>query len=752
MTIQSPGQSWAVRPPDRAVVQSSIRPLRLVVALESPVSGRAFRRAVRLLCGRWGGAKSLIVPLSGGNSIDTKWLDAIRALDPDLIFVQNSTADSRARILGQLKGIRATPLEVADLSASFNFGPGWYPMDLATAEPAISVFAGADRLAAASPLEVGVLGLSVIREPEVPSADYVSPKEIRATVLGPSVVRGSPVAAAAFGIAGSNARRPIWWLPFLWHERDDLRTAMSLWNLRAVVGAVGHGGIDQLSELLDRIPARASLSRFEVLSLRPLPTSAKKLLKPIIARGAKSALYSDYRWPRRPNRGFVIGYGAEIDDAAVMDGVLEIPLRPPPNLRADAGADVLGSGGAYGVELELELPRNGGKRASLPPRSELRNLMTRGVPTERLPQQLSRLAVQSRVLSDGSTALVARRMRFAKSIVLRVPTLAEALNPLGTPVRFALSDKGLYSRWVATRLRGLSGLHSLLTDPRSAVLVSEFRIRHDGKRIEGSYRRSLTADEMRAAFTEARQKKLLANRITGGATDEEWLALWLSSLVADGVLQLGIRVRCDECRQGSFITVGNFGQTFRCPRCDYVTSTPAMPNVGYRLAEAAHLFLEQHSDLDALALAALHRRAEIGYSYDFEHDVMWTADSQNEFDFAAVIDGRLVIGESKTGGRLDESSAKVLKRIAKTLQADAVVIAGDRSCEGGCGPSCGGQRDIWETSDTALPSGGGGSPGPREHMVALRADLAPSKVKVIVLCRGDLFGPFVSSSRRTIYL
>lgn len=740
----------AARPPDRAVIQSSTRPLRLVIALESPISMRAFRRAVRVLCERWGGARSLIVPLAGANSIDDTWMGALRALDPDAVFVQNSTPTSRARIRGQLNAMRATPLEVSDFTSALDFGAGWSPMERATAEPEQLVSGGAQRLNNATAVEIAVLGLAGSRASETTAPEQVSPRDMREAARGPSVVQGTPVSAASFGIPGSAARRPVWWVPFFWHESNDIDVALALWNLRAVTGAIGHGGLPELKDVLARVPPRATGSRIEIVSLGPLPKRAKTAVASIVARGAKVTLYRDYRWPRRPNRGFVFGYGAEVDDALIVDGVFEIPLRPPRNMRPDAATETFGRAGAYAIEMDIELPRHGGKRTSLPPRSGLRNLATR-VAVERLPQQLSGLAVQSRVLSDGSTALIARTVRFAKSARLRVPSLTEAMTSLGAPVSFALSDKGLYSRWISGRMGGLGGIHELMTDPRSEVLMAEFRVRHDGRRIEGGYRRSLTADEMRAVFTEARKRKALPNRIRGGWTDEDWLAAWLASLVGAGVLQLGVRVRCEECRQGSFITIGNVGQTFACPRCENVESTPAMPHLGYKLAEAAHLFLEHHSDLDALALAALHRRAEIGFSYDFEHDVTWSAGSQNEFDFCAVIDGRLMVGESKTGGSLDERSAKVLKRVARTLQPDGVVIASDNECQGGCGEDCGAPRDLWDTSDTALASGGGAL-GPRDHMLALRADLAAAGTKVIVLCRGDLYGPFLPVLQRTIFL
>jgi hypothetical protein len=104
-------------------------------------------------------------------------------------------------------------------------------------------------------------------------------------------------------------------------------------------------------------------------------------------------------------------------------------------------------------------------------------------------------------------------------------------------------------------------MHDLLTDPRSAVVMKEFQIRHDGKRPEGSYRRSLTATEIRALFTGARKRGELPARVPGGDTDENWMKDWLAQLVDTGILRVGIRDKCIECLQGGFIALGEFGET-----------------------------------------------------------------------------------------------------------------------------------------------------------------------------------------------
>jgi hypothetical protein len=371
-------------------------------------------------------------------------------------------------------------------------------------------------------------------------------------------------------------------------------------------------------------------------------------------RNTRVTSFADFKWPRRPNRGLVIGSNVEFDDAPVVESTVEIPLRPP----AGASLDATRSGTqrtAYAVEVDLELPRSAGKMLSLPPRGELRNLLLRPAPGEQLIQRLSRLGVQSRVALDGSSVLVVRPVRFARSTLLALPTMTDVLSRLGKPVQFSLSDKGHYSRWVSVRLGGIVGMHELLTDPRSAIVMREFQIRHDGKRIEGSYRRSQTATEIRAVFTEARKRGDLPARIRGGEPDEKWMKTWLARLVESGVLRVGIRDKCVDCRQGGFIALGEFGETYTCPRCGYLARTPSMPTVAYRLSEAAHLFLTQRSDLTVLAIASLSRRAEYAFSYDFEHDIRWGPASQNEFDFVAM----LMVASSLGRAKLRESSIAI---------------------------------------------------------------------------------------------
>ena len=271
---------------------------------------------------------------------------------------------------------------------------------------------------------------------------------------------------------------------------------------------------------------------------------------------------------------------------------------------------------------------------------------------------------------------------------------------------------------------------------RSRVVLDAFRSHHvTGRRPTGAYRRFMTFDEMRDQIRAQRRAGHIPPR-SQGLSDEEWLKTWLQQQVALGVLRLGLWARCYECRAGSFLSLSSFADTFVCPRCGASAETPAVPRFGYQLAEVADLFFANDCDITALAVAALARRSQGGYSFDLDHTVAGPRRLRNELDFFAVIDGGLYVGESKKNGAFDANDISVLRRVALATRARAVVLATGTECDGGCGPHC--VRDFRvrdASSDTSLPIGA------RARATDLRTALAPA-CDVIVLCRGDLHGPF----------
>jgi hypothetical protein len=272
--------------------------------------------------------------------------------------------------------------------------------------------------------------------------------------------------------------------------------------------------------------------------------------------------------------------------------------------------------------------------------------------------------------------------------------------------------------------------------------MQAFLLHHAGKAMRSTYRRSMTIVEMREVFRDRRRDGGLPARSV--PKDDIWLENWLEWLVYSRVLQLGIRVKCAECLWGALIQLGHFGETFTCPRCATIDVTPAAPTFAYQLAEAGHQFLRNRSDVTALAVAALQGRSRASFSSDFDHEVSLADGSTREADIFAVIDGDLAIGESKARGNFDADDFQLMRKLAAATRPRFVVLATDTECEGGCGTRCR-SRLKSNSSDTALRAGGAKSPGPRERLARLRADLRGDRVLTVVLCRGALTAPFPST-------
>jgi hypothetical protein len=444
-------------------------------------------------------------------------------------------------------------------------------------------------------------------------------------------------------------------------------------------------------------------------------------------------------------RPFLGGFDVELDDIVANDGKLELARRAPRTAGVGGQTELIQGDGAYAMELELEPADASSLRVSMPPRPEVGNMLLSSQPA--LPA-FTRAGVQSRVRHRGDSVLAVLPVRWPRSVLLSIPSMGSILDASGQGHTFELSDKGHYGRWLAAKAGGLVGLHDLLLNPRSQAIISTFREHHlPGRKPTGAYRRFLSFAEMSVALRDQRRLGFIARRRRGALLDEEWLRLWIDQQVSAGVLRAGVWTRCRQCLAGSFLAFGSFAETFACPRCGAVARTPAVPKVGYQLAEVAHLFLANDCDMTALALSALARRSHGGFSFDFDHNVMGPKGQRNELDFFAIIDGRVYIGESKKGGDFDRNDFDVMKRVARATRARAVVLATGAECEDGCTDKC--QRDYRRStasSDTALASGGS-SDGVREKAASLRAALAPS-CQVIVLCRGDLSGSFRAPTPR----
>ena len=721
---------------ERVSVRSYTRPLRVAIAIPDPPSPLLFRRAVGSLCTLWGGAAGLIVTGSRGRPVHERWLGVLRAHDPDILFVHSS--------LGGRGVLRSTetflsrsglsPMWVSPWSGDLSPEAGWRLVSTAAAgspDPTIAP-QGANYIRSPTPIQVALLGLSSAEGGSTRGPAPVVVKTARPIADG-AVVPGSPVALAAADVPGFRMR-PTVLSPFLYYANPTVEAAVWLWNVRALRGALWHGGEAELVGFFTR--GRATRP---VLYVDPLSSMAETALASVrVATPIRAVPVA--KWEGESVRRLPVeGWDVEIDEVPVVDGVAAIAKQSPRTRGAGSAAELITADGAWAIEIEVQPVGIVERPMSLPPDARTRDLILAdpGGPVTSFLRQ-----TRSRARHRGQIAIASMPSRWPRTVSVSmhgIPTVLKALDPDST---FRLSDKGHYGRWVLVAAGGLEGLHELLTDRRGRVAFREFQRHHaDRSDSTGAYRRFMTLDAIRGAFAAARRSGELPRRLPSEPPDDEWLERWISRCVSRKLLRVGIWGTCKTCLKGSFHAFGGFSSTTTCPRCGSVAAAPALPIVGYQLAEVMHQFFDNDCDVSALAAAALSRRASVGFSFDFDHEVIEQTGGKREFDFAAVIDGRLAIGESKRAGHLERRDVERLKRLARRLQPSSVFLATGSECEGGCNERCvKGYTRGPASSDTALPSGGTGAPGPRELLRELREDLAPLAVDVAVLCRGDLLG------------
>jgi hypothetical protein len=160
----------------------------------------------------------------------------------------------------------------------------------------------------------------------------------------------------------------------------------------------------------------------------------------------------------------------------------------------------------------------------------------------------------------------------------------------------------------------------------------------------------------------------------------------LNHLLCLSVLRRGLIVPCSECERRAFYRVELLGESNVCPRCGAAAlatsawrSEQGEPEWFYDLHGAVRELLEQNGDVPFLAGRALAASAR-SFEDIAELDFLRPRHAPDEIDIAALVDGRLLIGEAKcvaTLGTKREANQAIgkLLRVGDILGADKIVLA-----------------------------------------------------------------------------
>jgi hypothetical protein len=161
----------------------------------------------------------------------------------------------------------------------------------------------------------------------------------------------------------------------------------------------------------------------------------------------------------------------------------------------------------------------------------------------------------------------------------------------------------------------------------------------------------------------------------------------LDRLLAINVLRRGLILNCERCRWEAFYPIEQVASSFTCAACIHASPLArgrwykgdTEPAWNYGIDQVVRELLVQHGDLPLLA-AADHRRGSSDFLWAPEL-IVEDAAGPVELDLCLIIDGRVIVGEAKSNGRLGAGSkgtgraATRLVRAAQVLTADEIVLA-----------------------------------------------------------------------------
>lgn len=170
-----------------------------------------------------------------------------------------------------------------------------------------------------------------------------------------------------------------------------------------------------------------------------------------------------------------------------------------------------------------------------------------------------------------------------------------------------------------------------------------------------------------------------------GLPDDEVRDL-LDRYITRGILRRGLVLKCEHCLFLDWYDLSELGQHFSCRRC--LTSTVitqptwrrgAEPAPYYDLAEVVQQALRANFEVPVRVLAKLLAEAR-SFAETPEMEVTDPEGRKIELDLLAIADGRIVLGEAKTGDRLKATAASErdwlnrFARVARDICADEVVF------------------------------------------------------------------------------
>lgn len=223
---------------------------------------------------------------------------------------------------------------------------------------------------------------------------------------------------------------------------------------------------------------------------------------------------------------------------------------------------------------------------------------------------------------------------------------------IGVTIRY--SDKGNYFLDTVERFGSLDAAGEFIKARRTRRILDKFMskaIAADGSIIylDNDQRAYLSFEAIRASV--------------GG---KEEAAALIDNLVRKRIVERGYIFQCERCRLASWYGIDALTVEFVCSRCSFRQQftvshwkQPLEPRWYYKLAETVYQFYFHNSHLTLQVLYKLKGESKRAFHYVPEIDLLDfpVPGKKRELDIACILDGKIVLGEGKTG----KSKSEILR-------------------------------------------------------------------------------------------
>jgi len=247
-----------------------------------------------------------------------------------------------------------------------------------------------------------------------------------------------------------------------------------------------------------------------------------------------------------------------------------------------------------------------------------------------------------------------------------------------------VSDKGRYEGEAIRRFGGIEEVAGALQHQKTSQLLKEY-LNTKGP-TNDVYDEGVFLGDKRRYLNFACIWKLLQ--------DEPFARKIVDDYIAKNVFYRGLVLKCKRCLDLAWFSVAEITQNFTCRRCgtnqQYTYNSwhyPSEPAWFYKLDEMVYQMLKHNGDVTLLTLDTLRRESKGSFQFAPELAIrpQGTEKATLEIDIPCIMNGRIIIGEAKSGdslaskGNTSAQTAAKYRDLALQLGAFGVIVSTSKS-------------------------------------------------------------------------